>query len=602
MTAAQQVVLDSPVKAGPLTLFPDMEDGNTYYYLSDKPRLARSENGTPKFSFLRFVENTKSSASTAGARSEGEGGGIVHAVVELAVTPEHIAEAERELKRLNSNGKIQGPIIYTGGTIALISSIAQANGTYAKTVIGLGKAPILDGQQAAISVLLTKQGAKILRESFNTPTPDMSVSFEMTISGFRKPKKAIIEANFESIYKHKAFQAAVAAPILQAEINMAFDEMVKSGAIKVINKGADEQMEALITDAYNKLTRMMFEPTGGTGTPSLSQLTSSTGGRPSMLDRASALVNGTQAGANTARTNTQAGNNPRPDSTASPRDTSRQHRPPVANRPNAPGRGPLSNIAIAASFEMREEKLKGTYRIDLEKWSKDNLSMRFDENFGAIKCEACFRDINLDDPLYRQREVTAFLDGFDSQDFGKYVNFVSVQVKKKHEGGDITEDELRIDKKNFNEEGNNFALVYGWKNDNNSKKWSEYEYRSVWNFFGGGLVEQPWQKSNINTIPLAAPFVRSEILVESEPEFMKEKGVRGAELKFYFDIAGKEQTKLLRMNMKKEEFTGSAEIYVPRNSAFFEYEVTWFFSDGSSKNSGRRKSTNTVIYIDKFPD
>src|SRR5690606_10034321 len=75
-----------------------------------------------------------------------------------------------------------------------------------------------------------------------------------------------------------------------AEVNMAFDDLVRSGAIKVINKGADEQMEKLIEDAYNKLTRMMFEPTGGTGTPSLEQLAGSTGGE-SLMDRASNLLN-----------------------------------------------------------------------------------------------------------------------------------------------------------------------------------------------------------------------------------------------------------------------------------------------------------------------
>ncbi|MCC6282393.1 MAG: hypothetical protein IT262_17450 [Saprospiraceae bacterium] len=646
--SAQQIILDSPVKAGPLTLFPDMEDPTAYYYLSDKPHIAIGENGKPKFSFLRFVENAKTGGAASGSKSEGEGGGIVHALIELGVTPEQRSQAEQELKRVNGSGRIVGPIVYTGGTIALISSIAQPNGEYAKTVLGLGKAPILDGQQAAVSVMLTKKGAKILRESFNTPTPDMSISFEMTISGFRKPKKAIIEANFESIYEHKAFQAAVAAPILQAEINVAFDDLVKSGAIKVINKGADEQMEALITDAYNKLTRMMFEATGGTGTPSLDQLSSLNGGRPSMLDRATTMLNASRtearadnaairaenraaattsnsaadpevapAPATATATTTDApatvgtevaprpvSSTPRPPRTAptaAARESNRANPAPAQNTTPQRQEQALPSVAIAMSFEMRRVRQSGTYRIDLEKWSKDNLTMRFDENFGQIKCAECFRDINLDDPLYRQREVTTFLDGFDSQDFGKYINFVSVLLKKKHEGGDITEDELRIDKNNFNAEGNNFALVYGWKNDNNSKKWSEYEYKTVWNFFGGGLVESAWQKANINTIPLAAPFVRNEVLIESDPDVMRGRNIRSAEVKFFYKIADKEQTKQVRLNMKQDQFSSSADIYVPRNNTAFDYEVTWFAADGSSKNSGRLKSTNTVIYIDNIP-
>jgi len=658
----QQIVLDSPVKAGELTLFPDMEDPNTYYYLSDKPRIAMGANGKPQFSFLRFVENAKTGTSATGGKSEGEGGGIVHALVTLGVTPEQLAEANQALKSVNSNGKIQGPIIYSGGTVALISSIAQPNGEYAKSVLGLGKAPVLDGQKAAVSVLLTKQGAKILRESFNTPTPDMTFSFEMTISGFRKPKKAIIEANFESIYEHKSFQAAVAAPILQAEINVAFDDLVKSGAIKVINKGADEQMERLIEDAYTKLTRMMFESTGGTGTPSLDQLTSSAGGRPSMLDRASTMLNAARTeqraenqairaenqanrAANQARQNNASSppdpeipppsaggeategagadgtparsdaNQPRPAVDRSPRTPataaveSARNNPPPAPSPVAADATParqeqeVPSIAIAASFQMRRVRQQGTYRIDLEKWSKDNLSIPFAENVGSINCAECFRDVNLEqNNVFRQREVTTFLDGFDAQDFGRYINYVSVIMRKKHGSGELTEDELRIDKNNFNAEGNIFALVYGWKGDNTTAKWSEYEYKTVWNFFGGGNIESPWTKSNLNTIPLAAPFIRNEIVIEADPGIMAEKGIRSAEVKFFFKIGDKEQSKQLRLNMKQGQYSGSVDLYTPRANTEFEYEVTWFENSGTSKHSGRLKGNNTMVYIDNIPN
>jgi hypothetical protein len=641
--SGQQIVLDSPLKAGELTLFPDMMDPNIYYYLSDKPKIATGPDGKPQFSFLRFVENAKTGAAATGSKSEGEGGGIVHALIALEVTPQQLKSAEQELKRVNGNGKIQGPIVYTGGNIALISSVAQPNGEFAKTVLGLGKVPILDGQKAAISVLLTKKGAKILRESFNTPTPDMSIAFEMTVSGFRKPKKAIIEANFESIYEHESFQAAIAAPILQAEINLAFDDLVKSGAIKVTNKGADEQMEKLIEDVYNKLTRMMFEAAGG----SLDQLISSPGGRPSILDRATTMLNTArteqrsenqeiraenQARANNNRIDLEippppAGENgvvepahdagkistPRPTVDRTPRapasavrESARTNPPPAPTPSQTPASQPRQeqvspSLAIASSFVIRRVRQMGTYRIDLEKWSRDNLTMRFDWNFGNIKCDECFKDINLDDKLYRQREVTTFLDGTDAQDFGKFINFVSVSLKKKHENGELTEDELRIDKNNFNAEGNNFALVYGWKGDNTSAKWSEYEYKTVWNFFGGGVIESPWVKSKLNTIPIASPFIRNEILVESDPAIMAEKGVRSAEVKFYYKIGTLDQSKVLRLNIKQGQFSGSADIYTPRENTEFDYEITWFDNSGTPKTSGRLKSTNTVIYIDKMP-
>ena len=129
-----------------------------------------------------------------------------------------------------------------------------------------GKVPILDGHKAAVSVLLNKQGAKILWESFKTPTPDMSVSFEMTFQGYRSPKRVIIDANFDQIYESSTFQAAASTTgpvLLAAEINATFEDLRKSGVIKVQQFGEDAQLEKALETTYSKLMSMMFDPAGG---------------------------------------------------------------------------------------------------------------------------------------------------------------------------------------------------------------------------------------------------------------------------------------------------------------------------------------------------
>lgn len=625
---SQSIILDKPVTAGELTLFPDMEDDKAYYYLPDKPKIAINAAGKPQFSFLRYVNNTDTG-------EEGEGGGIVHAVVILEVTPEQRRAAERDLQSAHPGAKIVGPVIYRDGTIGLISSIAQPNGDFAKQVIGLGKAPILDGQKAAISVQLNKLGAKILHGSFQTPTPDMSVSFEMVVSGYRMPKKAIIEANFDMVYEHKAFKAAVAAPILQAEINSTFDDLVKSGAIKVTNKGADEQMEKLIEDAYNKLTRMMFDASGGTGTPSLSQLASSAGGQRSLMDRASGLLNNSrrEARADNAliraenqrnRTNNSSrttGTNAASDTSNAgrarmasyysqrPRRTPSSHARSVdpANPALANGAAPqrqevaVPQIAIAASFEMKRVRQKGTYRIDLEKWSADNMTLRFDENFGSIDCEECFVDINLDDPLYRQRELVASLDGMNATDFGSYINFVNVTMRKKHQNGDVTTDEVKIDRQNFNQTGNNFNLMYGWKGDNNRKNWANYEFKSIWNFFGGGSVRSDWQEADIQVIPLSPPYISKEILIDADPDRIVDADVRAIEVTLFYKVGDQELNKQLRLNTNVEEYSTKADIICPKSGVAYEYEVTWHLRDGSTRKTNRQQASSSLLFVDQIP-
>ena len=54
----QQILLDKPVTAGKLKLFPGMlNDSNKYYYLPNKIRMAKDANGVDKFLFLYYVTN-----------------------------------------------------------------------------------------------------------------------------------------------------------------------------------------------------------------------------------------------------------------------------------------------------------------------------------------------------------------------------------------------------------------------------------------------------------------------------------------------------------------------------------------------------------------
>ena len=78
--------------------------------------------------------------------------------------------------------------------------------------------------------------------------------------------------------------------------------------------------------------------------------------------------------------------------------------------------------------------------------------------------------VNLEDPLFVEREIVAKLNGVDAEDFDDMVNFVSVQLRKVHGNGDITDRELKIDRKTFTETGNSFPMEYGWKGDDDDSK------------------------------------------------------------------------------------------------------------------------------------
>ena len=663
-----QRILFEPVRAGQLKLFPEVEDGDTYYYLPDKPRLARNDQGELNFSFLRYVKNELSDGSSAESILEsGIGGGIVHCLVELSVSDEMIKEAESALRRINGNGKIVGPVMFKSGTVALISAVANEKGEMAEQVLGIGTAPIMEDQKAAVAVQLNQLGSKILWETFNTSTPDFSFTFEMDVEGYLPPQRCLIEANWDRIYKHKSFDIGTkmqAGPVVMAgQIQKSMDELFDSGAIKVTQIGENEDLNKLKETAFAKLTDLMFNKVAGTGIKELSQIGNSGmsryGGQGSMLDQASknltqarnearqdnirmeqqnqqnaqrtahaasmlgitpgtGTANAAGTAAGTAATNaaTTAANVATGGAAALGAGNGRIPPPPNQRRPPIPGlmtgqtgnaaqlpqKVPLPSLSVAASYRQKTIKQSGKFTIDLNQYTQEVRSMRFDYNPGNVKseCDNCFHEVNLDDPLMQQREVNASLGGINSEDF-KYINFVNIILKKTHQNGDETVKELKIDKSKFNADGNFFRTVYGFKGDDDRDAWLNYDYRTMWSYMGGHTDETEWQSTEFGSIALSPTVIKKPVYIELDEDFVAEEKIRGVEIKFFTKLGESENTQRINLKAKNvEDFSRNVELLLPLQDESFDYEVTYFIKGADPKSSQRKTTSYGSIYIDYF--
>ncbi len=689
---AQEIILDQQVRAGKLTLFPSVSDPNKYYYVADKARLATHDNGDPQFSFLRYIQ---ANVSADAENDEGTGGGIVHALVELVVTDEQLDDARNDLRRLNGSGEIIGPVPFKSGTFALISAFAEAGSEFTDQVLGVGNAPVLENQKAAVSLSLTEQGAKVLWESFNTATPDISFSFNMEIDGYRAPKRALIEADFDRIYQHQNFAAGIASPVLQAEINAAFDDMRSEGAIKVTQTGEDEKMEALVQTAYNRLTELMFDKSESSGMD-LGALASSANNTPSMLDKASALLASSRAETRTendairarneaidnreaaaAQSNAQleetranveaaeAGAEDIANRAESMRsiadryesraeaeeDTARaaelrqlatrfreqatrydnmatEQRQEATNRRaeldeqaaaaaqanslagNAGEREEvqeLPSLAIVASYRMKQVRQRGKFTVDLNKYTTDTLALRFDENIGDmtryLNDEQVFYTVDITSNAFSQRELPVYIDGLNVTDFGEYINFVTVLMNKKHENGSTSSDEVRIDRNNFQESANNFKLSYRKINDTDQTKFLDYEYKVLWNFFGGAEVDVDWVPSSRSGIPLNPPYQRRSVFLEATPEGLSDASIKSIEFKLYYQLGDREQVKRLSLRPRDNEgISQQLEFMLPESEYEYAYEINWRMQDNSRVSSGRVDSEDGTIYLDEVTE
>ncbi len=570
---AQNIYIDKPVLAGNLTCFPDIANPNNYYFLPNKIRLGIGADGSPQFSFLMFVKNVRAEDGGTTPR-QGDGGGVVHAVVELYISDDDKKEAEKELKKLvkNDEATLLGPVIYKSGTMSLISSIASKEGGYSKIVLGLGPAPVLAGNKAAVSILLNKEGAKILWETFKTPTPDMSFSFVMDIGGFRSPIDAWIDVDFDKVYESHTIEAGLkyrssgggkessggGTPImLGAEAKLMFEDMRQTGAIKVGGPQGDEKFEEIIKICYTKMLDMLFEPANPNqqSTPDFNSMMNS---------------------ANQFNKNSDVKKDKKDD----------------------------GGLGISLSYAFKKTRKSGKFRMDLNRSMSDLLKIRFDENLGKINCPTCFRQINLDDPMFQQRAILVSVDGMGAEQFKKYVNYVGVSMKKTHGNGEITSDEIRIGEPDMEKTGNVFALQYGWKDQKDAQRdrWLQYEYKTTWSFFGNQVLESDWTPTDNFTITASPPLRPFHIDVEASADLLKKQEVRGVNVKFFYNPGGGERIEQVNIRTDGNTNTASSvELVLPNGKYDYEYEITWRLSGNREVKSGRTKSTTTLLYADELP-
>jgi tetratricopeptide (TPR) repeat protein len=253
--AAQEILLDKMEKCGDLVCYPSLKDPNQWHYLPDQPRLAL-QNGKPQFSFLKYARTRETGKAGIG---QAEGGGIVHFLVTYGASENRVRQAQKVLQEKHPDATIVGPIVYRKGSFALITSFKEGDTLTTKTV-AVGKAPLMEGQKAAVSMGLTREGAELLWESFQTDTPDISLVFDMEFAGVREPFEATLEADWSQISKHHRVKAGVNYKWFGADVDILLQELRQTGAVKITTKGESAPMEKILDSVNNKLLQVMFDP------------------------------------------------------------------------------------------------------------------------------------------------------------------------------------------------------------------------------------------------------------------------------------------------------------------------------------------------------
>jgi len=527
-----EVLLDrEPVQVARALLFRDHADEHGYHYMPLAPKIATWPDGKPKFSFIQYVRTGKEIT-----------GGILHFLCTFGLNQTELKEAEQELTRIDKDGKIIGPVMFVSGQFYIISASAGEGGIFSRRVVGTGKAPILAGSEAAVSIALTEEGSTLLMESFKKPTSDVSVQFLMTYQGLTPAYQALLTVDWDKVYNHKEFKARGGNFMVSAQIHKIYDELREQGAIKLEVIGEDTKMDELLDTAYNTITKMMFEAKPV---------------KPEEMGQAQA-------------------------STSSSR---------------------LGNLSGAAHFGyfQKQVNLSGKYTVDLTRRKRDQREVPLTGNIGGVyqqygQNSEFFSVVDLDDPTFEERTINVILDGEDLQTFQQFLNFAGITFKKEYESGEmkpVTED-LIFDRTKFGQNGNKLSLKYRRKGDQ-TEKWLEYEYKPIWSYAGGLEVAGEWIKTSQPVITLTPPHKYRYIEVLAEEENMNRNGIIRIAVQFRHKNFGRQLQKEVVLRKGEPLNTNYVYFHEPNNLGY-EYNITWLFKDNTRVSSGWKKATDPFIY------
>ena len=608
---AQQFLIDQPVNSDNYTFYKEIGKSQKFYYFANNLSISLKQNGEPKFSFLKYdFEGTDNNNS----------GGVLTFVMVNKVDQSELQNVSSKLSLNYPEAKVVGPVSFKDGAASLICSLQDEKGNLVRNIVGTGRASILEGAEMSFSMNLTKNGSDILWETFNGNAPDVAISLEMEIVGYLSPIKAKITANWDQIYKHKSFEVGGSYMAFSGEIKAAFDDLKNSGAIKVEQVGEDQQMDKIIENAYDRLASVMFDkvPMNISDIPSdpkrksMQQtaidnlkdyrkeadnynnnlLDKKLEEKQMNFDRENALKR-----SNEIYTKANGGSKLEPPSDSELNShSSSGNTNKASNVTDGIDFRNQPKLSIAASFRMKKQRNRGKYVIDLSKSKQQSRIVRFDKNLENVKqvCPSCFRRVKLNDPLYLERNITVNVDQKFTNNFSDYINSAELQIRKKHQDGNMTEKSIIINGANIEDEDNLFQESYGWSGDDNRAAWNNYDYRVIWNYTGGVRSQTEWIVNASDEILVISPDLEKvSVLFDIDTEI----AARAIEINLKYKLNDKDIIERSSLRFKN----GIYEIELPAlfKGGIVEYEYSYVLhAKGGAIEKEWVSSKNTINFIE----
>lgn len=490
-----------------------------YYYLPANPHVSRDQDGTPKFSMVRFVTDKTKEAG-------GVEGGILHFLVEYGLTPEQEKEVAKLLAQKVKGSKLKGAVPLEAGAEGNSFNVVSATLTdegFTSTLVTSGKAPVMEGQQVAVAARLNGYGATLLAKSMEQPTTDISVVFDLKYL-VKLPAydvRVIIDYDMyqqlEEDYSHEREKSTTkkrywnpkwynplnistskSSTLTEEEQRKSIDFLVENGAVTFdyVQHVPDADKEIVESGLHKLVLESFFDMQKRFGQPSQAEMTDEGEEGESAKEIEAAR-----------------------------REEARK----------------MKNYSYTV-FQRKTIKRTGKTTLHLKKSIARYEHYTMTGNVGTWYEQ--FKDdpklvteVNLDDPFYQRREMRFVIDNEAYDIFNQMVNYATVQVRVPRKGQRPFIDELTIDKKFLEKSGQTATLTYARMGDDAQT----YDYAVQWSLRGGYLYPATpnWKKGELMAVTLAAPVTPMTIESEADLAELEELGIARVSIELQYLRFGK---------------------------------------------------------------
>jgi len=512
-----------------------------YYYLPANLHLARKDDGTPQFLFLKFTTEQREEAG-------GISGGLLHFLMEFGLSQAQETELLRLVRKDEPKAEILGvaPVVPDGETSTFqVTSATLTDEGLTKSLITSGKAPLMPGQRVATAARLTANGAQLLDATFQKARSitDLSLSFNLAYYTMMPAVEGTIyfhwsklqeqsdqlSVEYEHKYKKKCFLwwcRSSNHEYTYNETREMFDFMCEKEIIVMnFKEKISDERTAKIRDAFFQFFLNSF---------SQSQELS-------------------------------------PDQMLNEEDRDKSG----DNDPKAPAVGgdkySMSRYRFASSEQTKDRfwylKYSLPYRETLQLTA--NLAEWYDGVRSNPKCVAA---VNLNDPFFTHRDVKFILDLDAKEIFDEAVNYVTVNVRKKRSSGRDFEDHVTVDANYLKNNGVTASVTYARGDDSNP---DVYEYQAQWSLKGGNIYPRnpAWMQGSWEGVTLTPPVRPMTIEFEGDLDAMKEKDVTRCTAQVHYYQFGNEAETNIHISPAKNEPLVSAKIFTDRDKKDYAYRL-----------------------------